>query len=465
MRRRTLKTLKLILTLGCIFSLWPLIGGITGIGFGSSPYSPHNKGREGLSEFKGNIEEEGYKTSTIVSSLKVLSRMNKTGVLVINGPTTSYGLQEVLNVLLDFVRKGGSILIADDFGKANTLLKHIWNLALGPVAQTDFSILFNTTSVLCDAKSYQGSPARPTIVKNFDRNIIDPEVKRVQTNFPATFSLKVNETTTVLPPQFGLMTSTNSSWLENDLSSARRGTAEPSPSEWGGVAFPLAVPLPLGKGMGRIMLVSDPDIFSNRLMNSKKNDNTLFSMNIIRWLSATAESGLVIFDESHHSFMPFDPFFGLGLWFSNLTMLSSSWILAPLIPFLTFVFIIGYLPHRKRFRAIILRHEERKATSPSIFSSKVTRYMRRNEYSSAISNLLGVIIRRFSRQYSVEIDGAEELIERLPEFRPGLEENISHIKSFLNTLREVAEGRKKLSKKEFINIMKTYREVKDLLFS
>lgn len=472
MRRSTLKILKILLVLGCVFSLYPLLAGVSGIGLGTSPYSSYNKGKDGLSELKEYLEEEGYESETLLSSLKTLSRINKTGVLIIAGPTTSFGFQEVLTLLLDFVFKGGSVLLADDFGKANTLLETLWDLSQfgGDDSQQErqMKISFNTSSVLCDAESYDKSPARPTI-KNFDDRlgIIDEQVGEVQTSFPTTFTLEVNSsstvTKTIFPAEAGLMSSTASSWLESDLSSARKGAAEPEPGEWGGTRCTLGVPFPLGGGMGRILLVSDPDIFSNALFGEPDNDNDVFSKSIIDWLSETTGSNLIIFDESHHSFLPYDPLFGLSLWFDLLTMVSASWILAPLVPLLTFIFIMGYLPRRKRFRAVTLRHTERKAKGRSLFQSKVKRYTTEKKYRSAASTLLDLLTRAVSRRYSVEIETTEELLDRIPEIRPDLKsDELSSVKKLLTTLNRAKEGGK-FGREAFIEVMDNYESVKDFL--
>ncbi|NIQ06324.1 MAG: hypothetical protein GWO20_11555 [Candidatus Korarchaeota archaeon] len=470
MRRSTLKILKILLVLGCVFSLYPLLAGVSGIGLGTSPYSPYNKGKDGLSKLKRYLKGEGYESETLLSSLKTLGRINKTGVLIIAGPTTPFGFQEVLTLLLDFVLKGGSVLLADDFGKANTLLEALWELSQfggdGSQAERQMKISFNTSSVLCDAKSYDKSPARPTI-KNFDDRlgIVDEQVDEVQTSFPTTFTLEVNSsstvTKTIFPAEAGLMSSTSSSWLESDLSSARKGAAEPEPGEWGGIPCTLGVPLPLGGGMGRILLVSDPDIFSNALIDKK--DNWLFSKSIIEWLSESTSSNFLIFDESHHSFLPYDPLFGLSLWFDLLTMVSASWILAPLVPILTFIFIMGYLPRRKRFRAVTLRHTERKAKGLSLYQSKVNRYTSEKKYRSAASTLLDLLTRAISRRYSVEIETTEELLDRISEIRLDLKsDELSSVKKLLTTLNRAKEGGK-FGRDAFIEVMENYESVKDFL--
>lgn len=458
MRKRTKRTLKIILVLASFFSVSSLLAGMTKVGSGSAPYSSFNEGDRGLSKLKNTLHNEGYNSKTIISSIRVLGRMNKTGVLLIVGPTTPYGSQEVVHLLLDFIRRGGSVLIADDFGRANSLLKEIWNLA-NLATEYQIEILFNTTSVLCDAASYEHSPARP-VITNFGGGIpLSEGVNEVQTSFPTTFTIKSNGTTTYLP--MGFLRSTDKSWLESDLASARKGNAEPDPNEWGGVHFSLGISLSLGQG--KLLMLSDPDILSNALIKNEK-DNKIFSKNIISWLASTTSSDLVIFDESHHSFLPYDPFFGLNLWFSTLTLVSSSWIIAPLIPLLTFIFIARYLPRREKFRARTLRHKRRKATGTSLFESKVEGYMGTKDYTSAASTLLNRLLRKFSNRYSLQLEGTEDLLEELPKVRSDLAtKDLTSIRELLQSLKQIAEGERP-SEEKFQSLVKKYMNVKDLLF-
>lgn len=460
MRKRTKRTLKIMLVLGSLLSIYSFLAGMAQVGFGSAPYSPYNEGDRGLSKLKHTLHNEGYTSKTIISSIRVLSRMDKTGVLLIVGPTTPYDSQEAVQLLLDFIRRGGSVLIADDFGRANSLLEKIWNL-VSFATEYRFKVLFNTSSVLCDATSYTKSPARP-VITNFSGQdgILSDQIDAVQTSFPTTFSLKMNDTTTVVPGSWGLMRTSKSSWLERDLSAARKGKAKPNRNEWGNVTFPLALPLSLGKG--KVLMLSDPDILSNELLNTK--DNKAFALEVIDWLSATSPTDRIIFDESHHSFLPYDPFFGLTLWFGALTMISSSWILAPLIPLLTFIFIARYLPRRKRFRARTLRHKKRKAAGPSFFESKVEGYMRTKDYTSAAATLLNRLLSKLSNRYSLQLEETEDLIEVLPKLRSDLStKKLTSIKELLKTLQRIAEGAKP-SKEEFQSLIEKYKHVKALLF-
>lgn len=464
MRDSTRNTLTLILALAFICSLYPLTASFADIGFGSSPYSPHNGGHQGTSALKNSLKRRGYKTKTIISSLKVLSRINKTGVLMVVGPTKSYATQEVLNILLDFVYNGGSILLADDFGSGNSLLQSLWELLPNEV-----SIQFNTSSVLCDAENYQKTPARPSI-----QNFRDPygifeefniEEDHVQTSFPTTFGLQVNGTTTVVPSELGFLSSGTSSWLESDLSSARRGKAKPSSYEWGGIKFSLGLAFPSMAEGGRILVLSDPDIFSNHLIRKQDNSNMVFATDVISWLSQTTSSKVIFFDESHHSFLPFDPFFGFNLWFSVLTMFSSSWIIAPLIPFLGFIFIMGYLPNRKSFRPVTLRHKARLAKGTSLYRSKVKRYLESKNYQAAATNLLNLLTRRIARAYSIEIDDPTQLDSIILQLRPDLNTNEEKsLKKMVDLLKKSLREEKKISKREFTSLMVIYKELKGKLF-
>ena len=98
-----------------------------------TPFSIYNEDWNGLSEFREIIEEmypedrdgDGYPDSikTIISSINAVNRLeNETGILVIMGPSVHYDISEAVALVL-FIMNGGTVLIADDFGTANDLLR------------------------------------------------------------------------------------------------------------------------------------------------------------------------------------------------------------------------------------------------------------------------------------------------------------------------------------------------------
>ena len=229
-------------------------------------FSIYNTGYDGLSEVRTALEGTGnYNITTTVSNLNALNRFNGSGVLVIVGPTASFDQTEFISLLL-FLLRGGSLIIADDFGTGNQILaplfdafngydsfaKNAQNITGIPIP-TIGSILQNATgggssgsssgssggslaggvvdqsslissvveligttikrfgfngSVLMDVGSNDGNPNRPTIT-DYDKtggkySITNGLTKPIQTEMATSISVKVNVSETVPDGNGGL---------------------------------------------------------------------------------------------------------------------------------------------------------------------------------------------------------------------------------------------------------------------
>ena len=98
-------------------------------------FSIYNTNYDGLSTFRESIEavtnSQGtaakYTTTNIISNLNALNRFNGSGALFIVGPAAKYNPTETFSILL-YLLRGGSLIIADDFGTGNQLLEPIFDL-------------------------------------------------------------------------------------------------------------------------------------------------------------------------------------------------------------------------------------------------------------------------------------------------------------------------------------------------
>lgn len=465
-------TLKIILYLALIFSIYPLIAGALNITTGSAPYSIYNEGSTGLSSLRSELINSGYSLKVIVSSLKALEKINSTGLLVIVGPTRDYDFQEIAN-LAKFLMRGGSILIADDFGKANSLLKIIWttiNLGLELVGQESQirGVYFNTTAVLMDTGSFQKNPAAPVITNFADTyGILPPTVNRILTNFPATISMEVYDTESKktydvpLPAVASLIYSTPYSWLETNLTSVVKGQATPDPWEWGGISFSVGAVLPL-IGNGKLALISDPDIFANQQINNPNFDNLDFALGLIGWLTSGEKT--IIFDEAHLAHLPSDPLFGIGLWYMILVEASSSWVIAPLLPILLFIILTGYLPRGETFKPILFSHVKRVKPN-SWFESKLRWYKRTRNYKSALTALMNHILSEISKKYGVSGENWNEILNNLLSRRPDISANRNEIFGFFEEVTHLVDKKKRIKEEVFTRLVEEFHRISEILLS
>ena len=138
-----------------------MIAGYTLIGaepLYTQDFSVYNEDWNGLSQFRVSIEATNREVRSIQASMSVLSRENGSAVLVIMGPVRDFSLDVTL-VVYTHLLAGGSVLIADDFGTANSSLSLLNTLMSGllpegPIGNKTKGLLSFTGGVLLDLDSY-----------------------------------------------------------------------------------------------------------------------------------------------------------------------------------------------------------------------------------------------------------------------------------------------------------------------
>ena len=141
-------------------------------GLSLTPYSVTSGAKNGLSDLKSILENQGFETKIIVTDPEAIISIKRNMVYTIIGPSLTYDTQAAFTIL-SILQNGSSILLVDDFGRINSLLRAIYDMIsptdlvrsilggdLGPdVSITDASIIFNTTAVVLDAGAYWKNPA------------------------------------------------------------------------------------------------------------------------------------------------------------------------------------------------------------------------------------------------------------------------------------------------------------------
>lgn len=427
-----------------------------------APYSIVNTGNFGLSDFKALLEREGFRVLRITSSLQALAKVEQPAVVCIIGPALDFTHDEAI-ALMTFLARGGAVLIADDFGRANSLLEQIW-LALRHVwAQQGTQLLglyFNSTAVLMDAGSFYRTPAQP-ILKVVDERISGGREMRVLTSFPTAIMIEVKlqdgrVVSLPLPGDVGLLSSTEYSWLETDLSAAKRGTAEPDRSEWGGV--PMAAGLLLeftAERTIRLALVGDPDIFTNALLRNPRFQNAEFALSLIKYLARGLGTNLVIFDESHLPRAPFEPLFWVALWLRPLLWLSATWYMAPVIPILLISTLFGFVGGATTVKIPTLRHEVRVLASP--FRDRLRLFLSRREFLTAVSLYVNWLASELRKILGVEREELIEVFEEAFRRRPDLSKYEPEVMPLVRWLLRAREARMQISERDFIRAMRILR--------
>lgn len=214
------------------------------------------------SEFKAEVLES-------ISSLKNLSSEAEKAALI-SIPTLDYNEEDLL-IIRNFINDGGTLLLIDDYGHANTILSYL-----------DIDIRFSEAPLLDPLFSYKNQKI-PRITDFI------PELKEAGINV-----LMFNNATAllnVLEPE-AIAWSSKASFLDKD------GNGVLSPRDSRG---PLAVAAQVTLGKGKVIMISDPSIIINSMVGRDNN------YDFIKYITShDGESKQILIDGSHLGKAPLD---------------------------------------------------------------------------------------------------------------------------------------------------------------
>lgn len=330
-----MKRVYQLLILGGIGVLLFLLALATPIVLNTAEFSMYNAGWNGCSNIAVKTYSEGkfQPTFTIDANKLTITPKSfveypldpKNATIIIIGPHSEFSSREA-DYLQGFLRKGGMMLLADDFGTGNDLLVKI-------NATARF-----TGDLLLDL-SFEKKPSFVTIF-DFPKpaHPLLRNVSHLLLNYATSISLGKNTSV--------LAVSTQLSWRDTNLNGKEDAEEVKGP-------FPV---LALEQyGNGTIVLLSDPSV----LINSMKNqlDNAVFRENLLRYLFL--DRGTVIIDESHRE----DPLL-LHIFYTIPTSLGASEKIA-IVLLVIGAFLVGFtkIPSYILHKAIQLIVKEKKPTN------------------------------------------------------------------------------------------------------
>ena len=192
-----------------------------------------------------------------------------TSSLVVIGPGKAFTSAEG-RIVGDFVRNGGKLLLADDFGTGNSLL-------IGMGATSRFS------NLLVMDLAFEKQPEF-SVVYDLRTDSITENVSTLLLNYPSSLTISGGAE--------ALAFSSIASWLDTNGNRLQ---------EWGEPRGPFSIAARERLGTGSILLLSDPSVLINGM--AAHMDNEIFGVNVID--DVCNERTAVFFDESHRTF--FDP--------------------------------------------------------------------------------------------------------------------------------------------------------------
>ena len=351
----------------------------------SQDFSIYNDDYNGLSQFRSSIEDS-REVLSIQASMSVVSRYNGSAVLVIMGPVRDFSLDVTL-VVYSHLLAGGGVLIADDFGTANSslaVLNYLMTSLMGGALPGNISgLLSYADGVVFDLDSYDKEPRLP-IIRDF-HSLSGPGAILTQ----GVSELHLNWASAINPYSLvglnGFAWTTIRTWCETDINN---NTPAPDDYEWQGslpVAGALDFSSPEVPNGGRLVATSDPSIFINDMW-SQFSGNRRFGANVIEWLSGGDTDVPVIFCEQLLAVPPASGEFFFGLYLGRALWLSSLPYLSALYPVLTAVGIKKYLPELKKPEVksvsdVFLRRGQ------TYFGERMTYYRTEGNYTRVVKML------------------------------------------------------------------------------
>ncbi|MHA1918036.1 MAG: DUF4350 domain-containing protein [Candidatus Ranarchaeia archaeon] len=435
-------------------------------------FSTYNQNWNGCSDLRESVDNMGYTTKSLVSSISTTNKQVDPGVLVIIGPSIGYSLFDI-TALIGYVLAGGSVLIADDFGSANQLFDPL-NLLIGDAA--GFSIRFES-GVLHDFGSYDRNPVLP-LISIFSQHPTTQGVDEILLNYASIINITIGGQTITdylgsstsnsgdptlmqstsaspdLSEVFGLLgLSTPFSWLDEN----GNGLPDPGNETSGpfvvGLALdlaPISQLLGLNTTAGRLILFSDPSLFVNDMIG--RYDNQRFATQMVDWLANSNTSRIIAFDEGHLRWDLTSSVVYYAMVLGQVLQVSGNWILAPFAPISLFFLAKRWLPKSQEI--------------PEYSTTKVFKRKGKTQYKKELEVLrkyktynkpLKILYDKWKKDLvsNLELSGwvdIDVVFEKVSKTRPDLD--LKHIRKIINIIEN---PKKKITQDTFIDIFLTMK--------
>jgi len=406
-------------------------------------YSVTNTSGTGCSEFREMLESQGYETKILLSSYNELQRSTKyhptqSTLLVVLGPKKMFSIFEVAS-LIDFLKNGGKMFIACDFGTVNELAI---SASLG-MALANFSISFVQYSkyYLCE----QGS--------GYNFNVVtDVGIIRI---YRGTCIQSVAGGTAYL----NTLTSSNT-WLDKNNNGVYDSATEEMKS------YPLAVK------SGNIIYFSDVELFTNQHIDAPGYSHRAFASYIINDLTGGDRNYLIVFDEAHQIKNAFNSSYIFGYLLSYINFFQFYWALLPIGIYLIYKVINRFIPNikkeikkdlKKRFKTI--KKALKKQETGSVYFAKLIWFKRLGKYRDAANLLYNRLKRNLMRKLKLNSWDLDRVIDGIVDAHVE-EENFDErrlIRTFEKLERLANKEDNITNEKDFLNVFLSMKWISEQL--
>ncbi|WP_255196477.1 DUF4350 domain-containing protein [Halorarius litoreus] len=233
----------------------------------SAAFGVYNTAWDGAGQLQDVAEEGGANATVVLNTSAYGSAEPNQTVAVVLSPNEAYGRDA--EALRQFVRNGGTLVVAEDFGpNGNALLESV-----GATARFDGRIVR-------DEKNYERAPALPVADNVTDANTTGNLTDDVE-------SVALNYGTVVQPNDATVLVGTSEFAYLDANRNEQIDDGEPLRS------YPVATVESVGAG--RVVAVSDPSLFINAMLD--REDNRQFTANLL-------DRETVLLDYSHADGQP-----------------------------------------------------------------------------------------------------------------------------------------------------------------
>jgi hypothetical protein len=429
----------------------PIILSISGVGgIDVLPFSIYNTNPvpgDGCSELALELENNGFEVNPLISSLSVVNGISGNPVLAIIGPTHYFSIIET-TALLDFFGNGGSMLLVDDFGSANTILD------VFPLFNQSWPMVRFSTGLLLDASNNDnGTPLLAAINSFNDGGRIFSSGHHVVMNYA---------TSIIAPDGYALAQSSDNSWIvAGDVASYVERGGDPGyiafNASRGDVPGPHPLMVELQIMNGTLILLSDPSIFINNMID--RGTNRLFAVQLFSHLANQAQTNRIIIDHNHLGWSPLSSVLYVGLMLGQITYISTNWLLAPLAPLLAIWMVRRYLPFGRPEKQKPM--EMYRLRGQTAFTKTLYDYINNHRYDEALRTIYGQLKRDLRRRYGLRVFDVPRLLVTVSRTRQP--SDIALITDDFETLEKAVHESKRISRDEFLDLFFKIERIRETI--
>jgi hypothetical protein len=425
-----------------IFFMLPIF--LTIFQFGNvttQPYSVYNGTDEGCSILRQDFESSGYETTAIISSYSELSKlpadypMNHT-ILFIIGPKALFFPTELIQ-LSNFLAAGGIVIILQDDGTANEGLFFLgfFQILNMQIIVNPFDLPFQD-GYLC--RGAGGSTAAAITVP----------ISLAGSTYNVQFWTASPLGGTASP--FSFIDSTSSDvWLDANKN------LQQDPGETTGSFYVTAVSM-----TGNLILISDPDIFTNKIMQEPVYQNRAFASALINSLTGGDLTWRIMFDEAHQVKYGYSASFYFGLIVAMEDFVLLSWLFAPLGPYMAYKLVKRFIPEAEKPEKIPLSKVKREGES--LYKKRLDWFKSRHRYDKAIVLLYRRLKRTLTQVLKMKGFDVNEAIDGILKSYPEGEVDEKRLVKAFEMLEEVEKEKRIAFEEDFLKIFLEMRWIADL---